>query len=458
MAPAASADPTATDAPADPDPEDDDEVEATATEEHEEEAEEEPTEAVATPTVISSTGSTIDIVYWGSFSGANGEAEQEVVRLFNESQQDVRVEYQFQGSYEETAQKLTAGLAARQTPDVSLLSDVWWFRFYINNALAPLNDFISAHNVDTSDYVDSLFEEGVRDDTVFWLPMARSTPLFFYNKEHWEAAGLPDRGPENWTEMTEWAQELVIRDGNTVTRSAFAHPGAASYIAWLFQGVIWQYGGKYSDPDFTIRIAEEAGVEAGEFYRSTVADGWATTPIDLNLEFTNELTSSMMASTAGLGGLTRTAEFEIGTAFLPEGPAGFGCCTGGAGLSVLANVSPERQEAGFRFIEFATSPEITTLWSQATGYMPVRKSAIDGPEMEAFYQENPNFRTVVEQLPYTTPQDAARVFIPGGDQIIGEGLERITISNEPAEGAFQNVARILEDEAQPIIEAVEALG
>src|SRR5918998_774520 len=136
--------------------------------------------AFAAPAVLKQAGP-VDVLYWGSFSAELGEAEQAIVQMFNESQQDVRVEYQFQGTYEETAQKLTAALQAQQAPDVSLLSDVWWFRFYLANALAPLNDLIAANEVDTADYVESLYNEGVRDGVSYWLPMARSTPLFYYN-------------------------------------------------------------------------------------------------------------------------------------------------------------------------------------------------------------------------------------------------------------------------------------
>ena len=136
------------------------------------------------------------------------------------------VDYQFQGSYEETAQKLTAALAAKQTPDVSALSDVWWFKFYINQVLAPLNDFIAANEVDTSDYVDSLWNEGVRNDQQYWIPFARSTPLFYYNKDAFKEIGL-DEPPAKWSEFAEIAPQLVKKDGDTVTRSAFAHATGA---------------------------------------------------------------------------------------------------------------------------------------------------------------------------------------------------------------------------------------
>ena len=117
----------------------------------------------AAPAVVKQTGSTVEITYWGSWTDKNAEAEAEVVKRFNESQTDVKVNYEFAGTYEETANKLTTALAAKQTPDVSALSDVWWFKFYLNNTLAPLNDFIAANEIDTADFVESLYNEGVRD-------------------------------------------------------------------------------------------------------------------------------------------------------------------------------------------------------------------------------------------------------------------------------------------------------
>jgi len=418
-----------------------------------------PSRSIAAPAFVRQTGSKVKALYWGSYSAELGKAEQEVVRLFNESQQDVELEYQFQGTYEETAQKLTAALAAKQAPDVVLLSDVWWFKFYLNRVLAPLDDLIAARGIDTADYVESLYNEGVRDGVSYWLPFARSTPLFYYNKDAFAAAGLEDRGPENWAEFQEWAPALVKKEGDTVNQFAFGHPNSGGYIAWLFQPVVWAFGGAYSDPDFTIRLAEAGAVEAGEMYRRSVVDGWASVTDDHEIDFTNGVIGAITASTGSMAGIKERAGFEFGTAFLPGGDdPKLRACTGGAGLAIMAGSPPERQEAAFRFIEFATSPEITTFWSQNTGYMPVRKSAAASPEMQAFYDENPTFKTAVDQLALTKPQDAARVFIPNGDQIIGGGLERITVNAEEVQPVFDEVAQTLEEEARPVIEALAALG
>lgn len=404
------------------------------------------------PAAQSSPKGTTKITYWGSFSGNLGKVEQEVVDRFNASQTDVAVEYQFQGSYEDTAQKLTAALQAKTAPDVVLLSDVWWFKFYLNRALEPLGPLMKEAKIDAGDYVDVLLKEGVRKGETYWLPFARSTPIFYYNKDAWKAAGLPDRGPRSWDELTtEWLPKLKAQ-GKTV----FAHPGAASYIAWLFQGVIWQYGGEYSDAAFNIKIAEPGGVAAGDFYRAGVKDGWAVAVKDMDAEFRTGQALSIMGSTAGLAAHEAAAKFPVGAAFLPEGPKGFGCCTGGAGMSILKGTPKEKQQAAMKFIAYATG-EATIFWSQNTGYMPVRKSATSGKEMTEFYAKRPNFKTVVDQLPKTRAQDAARVYIPNGDQIIGKGLERITINGEPAEAVWKDVAATLTREAQPVMRSLKTI-
>ena len=135
--------------------------------------------AFAAPAVIQETGSQVKVVFWSSWGGHNGEIEQEIIRRFNESQQDVVVEHQFQGTYEETAQKVIAALQARQAPDLTVLSEATWFRFYANQYLAAMDDFIAAEEIDTSDYVESFLTEGQRQGQQWWMSFARSTPLFY---------------------------------------------------------------------------------------------------------------------------------------------------------------------------------------------------------------------------------------------------------------------------------------
>jgi sn-glycerol 3-phosphate transport system substrate-binding protein len=416
-----------------------------------------PAPGATAPAAAAGSGSATTITYWGSFSGALGEAEQAMVNRFNESQQDITVEYQFQGSYEETAQKFTAGLQANTIPDVVLLSDVWWFGFYTAGALAELDGLAQQAGVDFADYEPVLLNEGKRKDKQFWIPFARSTPLFYYNKDLFAAAGLPDRAPETWAEFAEWAPKLVKKDGDTLSQAAFLHPNGASYIAWLFQGVVWQHGGQYSQPDFTMTMTDENTLRAAQLYQDTARSlGWATLSQDVNKDFIGGVGAAMLASTGGLAGITKDAPFNVGVGFLPKAES-FGCPTGGAGLAIPAGTPDEKKLAAMQYIAFATSPEQAGEWSRATGYMPVRISTKESPAMQAFFAENPNFKTAVDQLPQTRAQDAARVFVRNGDQIIGKGLERIIVNGEAPSAVFAAVNDELSAAAQPILEDLKAV-
>ncbi len=412
--------------------------------------------AFAAPAVIQETGSQVKVLFWSAFGGKNGEVEQEVIKRFNESQQDVVVEYQFQGTYEETAQKVIAALQARQAPDMAVLSEANWFRFYANQYLAQMDEFIAAEELDTSDYVESFLTEGQRQGKQWWMSFARSTPLFYYNKQMWEAAGLEDRGPKTYTEFAEWGPKLLKKEGSNVTQWGFLHAPAVDYLSWPFQGTIWAFGGAYSDEDFNIRITEPNSIKAGEWLRSTVTGGWSTASQDRTTDFINGVTASIMQSTGTMGTIIANAKFDFGTAFLPS-EVNPGCPTGGAGLGILSTSPKEKQQAAFKYIAFATSPEITTFWSQNTGYMPVRKSAAESPEMQTFYETKPNFRTAVEQLAITQPQDPARRFIPAGDRIIGDGLEQITVNQAEVQPTFEQVKANLEEAAEPILEQLKAV-
>jgi sn-glycerol 3-phosphate transport system substrate-binding protein len=412
-----------------------------------------PAAAQAAPPTVASTGSTATVTFWGAFGGHNSDVQQQLVDRFKQSQKDVQVTLQNQNTYEDLAAKLTAALQAKNAPEVVLLSDVWWFKFYLNKTLQPLDDLMKAENISAADYVDVFYKETVRAGKQVVLPFARSTPIFYYNKDAWAKAGLPDRGPNTWDEFnTDFAPKL-----KPLAPIVHGLGGAASYSAWVFQGVVWAYGGSYSDPDFTMRIQEPGAVKAGELWKSMITSGVGQVSKDPATDFNSGAVLSYLDSTAGLAGHEGAAKFQVGTAFLPQGPAGFGCCTGGSGMAITSASPKEKQQAAMKFLAFATGTD-TVFWSQNTGYMPVRNAALQSPEMTTFFESHPNFKTTLDQLPKTRPQDSARELVPNGDQIIGKGIERITANGEAPDAVFKDIADQLNTEKMPVLRALKDLG
>jgi sn-glycerol 3-phosphate transport system substrate-binding protein len=390
-----------------------------------------------------SGGGPVDqLVFWSNHPGNSKPVETQLLEAFR-AQGGPAVQLVDAGAnYEELAQKFNAALSGGDLPDVIVASDVTWFNFALNEAITPLDDLWSAAGVDSRGYVDSLREDYLFDGRHYALPYSRSTPLFYYNKAMWSAAGLPDRGPETWQEFAEWAPRLAAANPGLAPMTV---PDGRNYLDWYFQGMIWTFGGAYSrewEPTFT---APES-LQAGRFLQDRVRQGHIAISNDANNQFGAGQAASLLQSTGSLGELGEIAQFEFGTAFLP-GPRP-GCPTGGAGLAIVNGISDERKEAAMRLVGFLTNTENTVTFTQATGYMPVRKDAVDNPTTQAYLAQNPNARTALEQLAVTAPQDYARVFVPGGGARIGAGLDRVTSGGEDVQTVFQELA----DETREVFE------
>jgi len=378
------------------------------------------------------------VTFWSNHPGRSIDVEKELIRRFGEVRPDLTVQLVDGGkNYEEVAQKFNAALSGGALPDVVVLSDVWWFNYAMAGAITPLDELFTAHGVDTADYVDSLLADYLHDGGHYALPYARSTPLFYYNKDVWTAAGLPDRGPESWQEFDEWGPRIqeVVGSGHL----AHGWGNAADYLGWTFEGPIWTFGGAYSDR-WDLKFTDAKTIEAGQFLRDMIhTKKYAAVSNDIANDFSAGLLASTIASTGDLSGITTNASFDFGTAFLPAAEGVPGCPTGGAGLAIPSGISDERKANALAFVEFVTNADNTAHFSQNTGYMPVRKSAVDNPDMKAFLDANPNARTAVDQLARTRSQDYARVFVPGGDQVIGTGLEKVALQNADVETTFADV-------------------
>ena len=363
------------------------------------------------------------ITFWTNHPGGSQDVESELIEGFTE-ETGIEVDVVTAGAnYEEVSQRFQTAQGTGDVGDVVILSDATWFPNYLNGSLAPVDEALETADVDTSGDHETLFADYDYEGSHYGAPYARSTPLFYYNTEHYEEAGL-DEAPETWDEVTEHSEALMDAE---VASSAFVFPPEEQYPAWTMSNLVWAYGGSWSEEwDFS-PVSSEETVEALE-YAQEAAQEWAMVgsgdPAD---DFSAGAASQMVASTGSLAGVLETADFEVGVGFLPGGPAGDGeTPTGGAGMSIASESSPEEQLAAAMFIGHMTNPDSTATFSEAVGYMPVHRDA----DMSAVYEETPQFEVAVDQLQERARvQDNSRVFLPGGDLALSQMLQRILTSD-----------------------------
>ena len=379
-----------------------------------------------------------EIAFWSSHPGGSKDVEAELLKQFTEKT-GITVNHVTAGSnYEEIAQRFQTAQAAKDDlPAVVVLSDVWWFRYYINGNIAPLDPLIEQLDIEISDYRETLVEDYQYEDKQWALPYGRSTPLFYYNKDHFAAAGLEDRAPETWQEFEEWAPKL------TQGEVAYMYPDLAGYAGWTLQNVLWGQGTAWSD-EWTMTCTDPTTIEAMQWVQDSVySNGWAqVSSSDSADTFAAGVCSATIASTGSLIGVLEAASFEVGVGFLPAGPVdGPVCPTGGAGLGIPAEISPEEQLAGAMLIQFMGEAESTVAFSGATGYMPVRKSA----DISELLEKTPQIQTAIDQLEVARTQDYARVFLPGADQEMANSVGTILTAEGDVEDALTDLQAALEE-------------
>ncbi|MDQ4501849.1 ABC transporter substrate-binding protein [Sinomonas sp. ASV322] len=363
------------------------------------------------------------IDFWTNHPGKSQDVEKQLVEKFQAANPGITVNLVTAGSsYEDIAQKFQTAQAAKSgLPAVVVLSDVWWFRYYINGNIIPVDALIKQLGVQVSDYRDSLVKDYQYGGKQWAMPYARSTPLFYYNKDHFKAAGLPDRAPKTWDEFGEWAPKLMAAG---LAQRAFQYGPMAGYAGWTMQNNLWGWGTGWSK-DWDITCDSDDAVAAMQWIQDTVYKGkWAgVSSKDQADDFAAGIASATLASTGSLVGVLKNAKFNVGVGFLPGGPKATTnvCPTGGAGLGIPSGISKEQQLAAATFIKFVGEPENAALFSAATGYMPVRKSA----DMTAVLAKTPQIQTAIDQLAVTRVQDNARAFLPGADQEMGKTAAKI---------------------------------
>lgn len=385
------------------------------------------------------------IVFWSNHPGSSKDTEQEIIDAFQKENPDITVELVDAGkNYEEVAQKFNAALSGGDLPDVIVASDVNWFNFALNKQFAPLDDLFDEAGFEKDDYVDALLGDYEFEGQHWGVPFARSTTVFYYNKDVWKKAGLEDRGPKDWDELIEWAPKITDALGGD--GKAIGMYDGANYLDWTIQNLLWENDGGFST-EWDLTFTSEGTKKGLQTLIDLNKDGHVTFSEDSVVELSAELVGCAFASTGSIAAVKEQAKFDWGTAFLPGAEANNTCPTGGAGVAIPAGISDERKKNAMKFIAFLTNPDNAAKFAKATGYMPVRKSATESTDIKDYLKETPQAETAINQLPHTRPQDYARVFVPNPGTRIGGALDRILASGD-IDGEMQKC----QDETQDLID------
>ena len=359
----------------------------------------------------------VQITMWHAMTRANEETLKALTDKFNGSQSDVRVSLVNQTSYTDTLTKFKAGLTSGDLPDLAQIQDISLQLMIDSQAALPAQACVDAEKYDLSDHVERVIQYYTVKDTLWPMPFNVSNPVLYYNKAAFRKAGLdPEKPPGSFDELREASQKIV---DSGATKAGLA----IKLDAWFLEhwtagaGQTFVNNGNGREARATeVTFGEQPGPEIFEFLSSMVKDKLAVdTPnqgVDHYLAVANENAAMTIESSAGLGtiaqllGSGQYANVELGVGPMPgpDGPSGV--LVGGAALYLINKSPAAKQEAAWRFAKFLNEPESQAEWGAGTGYVPIRKSAVDLPPIQTRWAEIPGFKVAYDQLTTGSQSDA----------------------------------------------------
>lgn len=391
--------------------------------------------------------SPIEITYWRTLAGRAGEAQDELVEMFNQSQDRVHVSVEFQSGYNDLQQKLMAAYAAGEGPEVSMLGTYEIKVFSNADVLMDLTPYITGDNgLDMSDWSGTMAQAGMMNGRTVWLPLNVAVPVLYYNTEAFEEAGLPGP-PETIDQFLEYADRLTVRDaGGNVSRYGYATLNDW-FPHWPTQNLLWSDGVRLTSRDYSNITFNDPGViDLFSRLQRLFADGSAVWPDEASgghrSMFINGKAAMILDSPAPLYDIVEGAVgFTPAVAPYPAGDAGRVFAPGGGGIIMSGNCPEEKRDAAWEFIRFMLQPENIAYNAQGSGYVAFSDSSIE--VLGDYISDDPYASIIYQSVPYLQGDFSVNAS-PAVRDGLKEAMQRIFIRLEDPTAVLNEMDAIVE--------------
>lgn len=337
-----------------------------------------------------------------------------LLKEFNEKHPDIVATPVYTGSYDETLIKTRAAIKAGKPPAAVIMSANFLTDLAIEGEIQPFDDMIKAAGKSNDQFMGQFFPalhaNAIVDRKVYGVPFHNSTPLLYYNVDHFKEAGLdPDNPPRNWQELIAAAKKLTKREGDRVTRWGIMAPSNYDYGGWILQALVMSNGGRWFNEEYGGEVYYDTPSMLGAMtfwsdlvHKHKVHPAGEQKGPGVSTAFLSGQTSMMLLSTGSLTHIRDNAKFPYKVAFVPMNVRN-AVPIGGASLVQPKGLDEAKRKAGWTLITWMTGPEKSGWWSRATGYFAPNQGAYELAEMKEFLAKNPDAKIAIEQLAYAKP-------------------------------------------------------
>lgn len=433
---------------------------------------------------LASADGPVEITLWHAQVAQSAAGLEQMVADYNASQDAVVVNLESQGSSdEELKQAYDQAVPSGDLPEVALLLDTQTQSLVDSGTLLPAQSCIDAEDYDTSDLVQTEVDYFSVDDVFYPGSVMPATGLLFYNRGHFEQAGLdPDDPPGTLAEIREAAE--AIKDAG-ITDEPFVYTTTPFVFEYWLTGAgipfVNEDNGRGGTP--TEAAWNEAGtLEILEFLQGMNDDGLmngipnTAGSIDQFLAMANpdeSLRGSMLLETSNAapsieaflkGELDASdlsaddrvvinEDLELSLDLDAAPWAGLDepgrVQAGGWGFFMTNQGTPEEQAAAWDFAKYANSVPAQQVLALVGGMDPFNQLAVDTPEVQDTWDNTLSGSWLA--ISYQQMVDGIDPDFPG--PLVGPYTEMRVVERDLLEGVVLNGA----DPQEALDEATDAL-
>jgi len=408
--------------------------------------------ALAAMALASPAQAATEIMWWHAMSGELGKQLEKLAADFNASQSEYHVVPTYKGNSTETVTAAIFAFRSRSQPAIVQVNEIATATMMAaKGAIYPVYDLMRDQTEPFSPAAYLPAIAGYYSDVngnMLSFPFNSSTPILYYNKDVFRAAGLdPEVAPKTWPEVGAAAKRL---------RAAGAACGlTTSWPSWInvenlsaFHNLPLAtrangFGGLDAELTFNNPLVVRHIAQLAEWQTTKLFDysgrGQSAEP-----RFQKGECGIFIGSSGTRADIKANSKFEVGYGMMPYWPDVNGApqntIIGGATLWVLRD-RPRTEYAGVaKFFAFLSKPEVQAAWHQNTGYLPITRAAFDLTRAQGFYDRNPGAAISIEQMTLKPPTENSKGIRLGSfvliRDVIDEELEQVFSGKRSAQAAL----------------------
>jgi sn-glycerol 3-phosphate transport system substrate-binding protein len=415
--------------------------------------------AVATQlAMVSPAHAVTEVMWWHAMSGQLGRQLEKLATDFNASQSEYKIVPSYKGNYTETVTAAIFAFRSRSQPAIVQVNEIATATMMAaKGATYPVYELMrdQAEAFSPTAYLPAI--TGYYIDiagNMLSFPFNASTPILYYNKDLFRAAGLdPELAPKTWPEVGAAARRL--RAAGSVCGFTTAWPSwinVENFAAFHNLPIATKSNGMagldavliFNNPLMVRHVAQLA-----EWQKTKVFDysGRATSA---EPRFQKGDCGIFIGSSGTRADILANAKFDVGYGMLPYWPDVEGApqnsIIGGATLWVLRDRPRDEYKGVAKFFAYLSRPDVQASWHQNTGYLPITRAAFDLTRAQGFYDRNPGTAISIEQITLKMPTDNSKGLRLGSfvliRDVIDEELELAFSGKKTAQEALDSaVAR-----------------